>query len=66
MGYTSFDGATVRIESAESNEHRRTTTDGSGFYGFVKLAPGDYRIEECVVHVTAGRVSRADLPCKSN
>ena len=66
MGYTHFDGATVTIESTESHDQHGIITDGSGFYGFAKLPPGEYRIEDCVVHVTASRVSRLDLPCYSN
>jgi uncharacterized lipoprotein YddW (UPF0748 family) len=66
MGYTHLDGATVTIESTESHQRHSIVTDGSGFYGFAKLAPGEYRIEDCVVHVTASRVSRLDLPCHSN
>ncbi len=62
MGYTRRDGATITIESADVN--RSTTTDGSGFYGFLALAPGEYRIEGCAVHVEADRVSRLDLPCR--
>ncbi len=63
MGYGQFDGETVTIESA-SREHWSTITDGSGFFGFVKLPAGEYRIGDCTVQVTAARVSRVDLPCQ--
>ncbi len=61
MGYTHLDGGTVTIESADG--HRSTTTDGSGFFGFMNVAPGEYRIDGCSVRVAAGRISRIDLPC---
>jgi len=64
MGYATYDGETVTIESA-SHERRTTTTDGSGFFGFVALAPGEYHIGDCAVSVTAARVSRLDLPCRN-
>jgi uncharacterized lipoprotein YddW (UPF0748 family) len=38
-------------------------TDGGGFYGFVSVPPGDYRIGDCAVRVVAGAVTRANLPC---
>jgi uncharacterized lipoprotein YddW (UPF0748 family) len=66
MGYTTHDGLTVSIESLHTHERRMTTTDGSGFFGFLRLTPGDYRIDGCSVHITAGRVSRIDLPCQGN
>jgi len=46
---------------------RSTLSDGSGFYGMLKLEPGDYRIrvdgrrDAQVVRVQAGSVSRVDL-----
>ena len=61
MGYTHQDGATIAIESADVS--RTTTTDGSGFFGFLNLAPGEYRVDGCAVQVAADRVSRLDLPC---
>jgi hypothetical protein len=61
MGYRHQDGAVVTIDAGDV--HRSTTTDGSGFYGFLSLAPGEYHVEGCVVHVFADRVSRLDLPC---
>ena len=62
MGYTQTDGETVTIESA-THESFSTVTDGSGFFGFVQLAPGEYHIGACAVTVTASRVIRIDLPC---
>jgi uncharacterized lipoprotein YddW (UPF0748 family) len=64
MGYAQYDGETITIESA-TRELWSTTTDGSGFFGFVKLPPGDYKVRDCPVRVTAGHVSRIDLPCPS-
>ncbi len=63
MGYTHQDGAAVTIDS--DNVHRSTTTDGSGFYGFLGLPPGEYHLEGCAVHIVADRVSRLDLPCRN-
>nr|MBA2504124.1 carboxypeptidase regulatory-like domain-containing protein [Pyrinomonadaceae bacterium] len=63
------DGATVTIENIETGETRTTTTDGGGFYGFLKLAPGAYRAtaqigDETfytgVFSVTPGAVATAD------
>jgi hypothetical protein len=64
MGYTHRDGATIKIESDDT--HRSVITDGSGFYGFANLAPGEYRVEGCAVYVAANRVSRLDLPCPND
>ncbi len=79
MGYAQFDGETVTIESA-SHERWSTTTDGSGFFGFMKLPPGEYRVAvgpapspaaaggggaTCAIEITAARVRRIDLPCPS-
>ena len=66
MGYTHLDGATITIESVDSHVRQNTLTDGSGFFGFAKVAPGEYHIQNCVVQVTAGQVSRVDLPCTNN
>ncbi|MGH9722971.1 MAG: family 10 glycosylhydrolase [Bryobacteraceae bacterium] len=38
------DGATVLIESDTGAAIRETTSDGSGFFGAVDLAPGRYRV----------------------
>ncbi len=57
MGYRQLDGATVTIESLDSHQRISTITDGSGFFGFVKLAPGEYRLDDYPVHVDAGRVT---------
>jgi uncharacterized lipoprotein YddW (UPF0748 family) len=64
MGYTHRDGATITIESPDG--HRSVITDGSGFYGFANVPPGEYRIEGCAVYVAANRVSRLDLPCSKD
>ncbi|HEY6843456.1 MAG TPA: family 10 glycosylhydrolase [Thermoanaerobaculia bacterium] len=64
MGYTHNDGETVTIEAA-SGQRWSTTTDGSGFFGFAKLPPGEYHIGDCAVSVTASRVNRIDLPCST-
>jgi uncharacterized lipoprotein YddW (UPF0748 family) len=66
MGFAPFDGATITIES---NDVKRTAvTDGGGFFGAVKLPPGDYRAtlrdNACSVHVNAGTVARIDIPCR--
>jgi len=79
MGYAQFDGETVTIESA-SHERWSTTTDGSGFFGFMKLPPGEYRVAvgpapspaaaggggatTCAIEITAARIRRVDLPCQ--
>ncbi len=63
MGYTHQDGAMVTIDS--DSVHRSITTDGSGFYGFLGLPPGEYHIEDCAVQIVADRVSRLDLPCRN-
>lgn len=63
MGYATYDGESVTIESA-SHERWTTTTDGAGFFGFAKLLPGEYHIGDCAVSVTASRVSRLDIPCR--
>ncbi len=64
MGYTHRDSAAITMESEDGR--RSTITDGSGFFGFTNVAPGDYRVEGCAVHVAANRVSRVDLPCTNN
>jgi len=62
-----LDGSRVTIESLGSQAMRSTLSDGSGFYGMLKLEPGDYRIrvdgrrDAQVVRVQAGSVSRVDL-----
>jgi len=64
-----LDGATVTIENVETGEMRTTTTDGGGFYGFLKLTPGAYRAtaqlgDETfytgVFNVTPGAVATTD------
>lgn len=54
-----LDGATLTLEPGG----RTLITDGSGFFGIVGLAPGQYRIAGCDVQVVAGSVARVDLPC---
>ena len=50
-----------------TSKSRTTVTDGSGFYGVLKLAPGDYRVtvdgrrDAREFRVQAGAVSRVDL-----
>ncbi len=65
MGFAPLDGATVVIESAA--EKRTAKTDGGGFFGALKLPPGDYRAtlraDTCAVHVAAGSVTRVNIPC---
>jgi len=66
MGFAPLDGATVLIESASLK--RTATTDGGGFFGALKLPPGDYRAtvrdNSCAFRVTAGSVARIDVPCQ--
>jgi uncharacterized lipoprotein YddW (UPF0748 family) len=63
MGFAR-DGDWPTLESA-NHLRLRAATDGNGFFGFVKLAPGEYRLNgACIVQVDADRVSRIDLPCQ--
>ena len=61
-----LDGASVAIES--DAVHRKVNTDGGGFFGALKLPPGEYRAtlrdNACVFRVSAGTVVRVDLPCR--
>lgn len=61
MGSTDGDGTLVSIESLATHETRTTHTDGSGFFGMLGLAPGEYRVvaggKSLTVVVTAGHVS---------
>jgi hypothetical protein len=61
MGSTDGDGTLVSIESLATHETRTTHTDGSGFFGMLGLAPGEYRVvaggKSLMVTVIAGRVS---------
>jgi hypothetical protein len=59
------DGATVTVDGVET-----MLTDGTGFYGFFRLMPGEHSISVThgvgdpvivTVNVTAGHVSRADF-----
>ena len=65
IGYAPLDGASIAIES--ETIHRTVTTDGGGFFGALKLPPGDYRAtlrgDGCAFRVGAGAVARIDLPC---
>lgn len=64
MGYAAArDGAVVTVESLASHATRTTTTDGSGFFGMLGLAPGEYRVSvegatSPAFPVVAGSVSR--------
>jgi hypothetical protein len=65
-----LDAATVTITNLENGSTRSTVTDGSGFYGGLKLVPGQYFVKavlnnetlySCVANVSAGTVTTADL-----
>ncbi|MBA3334351.1 MAG: carboxypeptidase regulatory-like domain-containing protein, partial [Acidobacteria bacterium] len=67
---TPLDGATVTITNLNTGSTRTTVTDGSGFYGGLKLKPGRYLVKavlnnemlySCVAEVSAGTVTTADL-----
>ena len=67
---TPLDTAAVTIKNLETNAVRLTATDGGGFYGGVDLTPGPYLVKaelgsetlySCVLNVTAGTVTTADL-----
>jgi uncharacterized lipoprotein YddW (UPF0748 family) len=71
---TTVDGAEITIEDAGpvASAVAKVRTDGSGFYGRVGLAPGEYRIvvspsgetsrrSACTVTVRAGEVATLDL-----
>src|SRR5262249_25026233 len=62
LGTAPLDGASIAIES--ENVHRRVSTDGGGFFGALKLPPGDYHANDCAFHVDAGEVARVALPCR--
>jgi uncharacterized lipoprotein YddW (UPF0748 family) len=61
MGSVDGDGTLVSIESLATRETRTTHTDGSGFFGMLGLAPGEYRVaavgKSATVMVSAGRVA---------
>ena len=67
MGFApGTDGAIVTIESLDGGASRTTRTDGGGFYGALKLAPGRYQsvsgnLFSYPTTVTAGLVASADL-----
>jgi hypothetical protein len=65
-----LDTAIVTITNLSNSSTRSTVTDGSGFYGGLKLAPGQYLVKavlknetlySCVANVSAGMVTTADL-----
>lgn len=67
---SSLDAATVTITNLNNGDARSSVTDGSGFYGGLRLAPGEYLVKavlnnetlySCVVNVAAGKVTTADL-----
>jgi uncharacterized lipoprotein YddW (UPF0748 family) len=61
MGHVDGDGMLVTIESLTTHAARTTRTDGSGFFGMLGLAPGEYRVtaggRSAAVLVSAARVS---------
>ncbi len=61
MGNTGVDGMLVTIESVGTRTSRTTYTDGTGFFGMLGLAPGDYRVvtggKSAMVSVSARRVA---------
>jgi len=62
IGGMPADGATITLTGPT---RRTTTTDGSGFYGFVDLAPGNYRITTGSVNmpitITVGSVATLNI-----
>jgi len=62
LGIAPLDGASIAIES--DTVQRKVSTDGGGFFGALKLPPGDYRANECAFHVAAGEVARVTIPCR--
>ncbi len=69
-GTIAADGATVVAEHVATGQTRTATADGGGFYGFIGLAPGLWRVRATLgaatmdggaVEITAGRVARGDL-----
>ena len=66
LGMAPLDGASIAIES--DTVQRKVSTDGGGFFGALKLPPGDYhatlRENACAFHVSAGVVVRVDIPCR--
>jgi uncharacterized lipoprotein YddW (UPF0748 family) len=61
MGYAAGDGDLVTIESMATHATRTTHTDGSGFFGMLGLAPGEYRVvvggKTAMVTIDAGKVT---------
>ena len=64
-----LDGAEVRIETLDGSLVRTVKTDGGGFFGALKLAPGSYRaiatlgsstVFACPSTVSAGLVTSSD------
>ena len=69
IGQADGDGTLVTIESRSTPAKRTTHTDGSGFFGMLGLAPGEYRVvageRSATVQVEAGRVviwGSTDMP----
>ena len=66
LGIAPLDGASIAIES--NTVQRKVSTDGGGFFGALKLPPGDYRAtlreNACAFHISAGVVVRVDIPCR--
>lgn len=60
MGFAR-DGESPTLESLGDHQRLVASADGNGFFAFVKLPPGQYRLNEsCVVQVEADRVVRID------
>jgi len=61
IGQADGDGTVVTIESLSTAAKRTTHTDGSGVFGMLGLAPGEYRVvageRSARVQVEAGKVA---------
>jgi uncharacterized lipoprotein YddW (UPF0748 family) len=67
---TALDAAEVTITNLDTGVSRTTVTDGGGFYGGLRLAPGKYLVKavlngetlySCAANVEAGKVATANL-----
>jgi len=63
MGQADGDGTLITIESMATQTKRTTHTDGSGFFGLLGVAPGEYRLtagpKSETVEICAGKVTVA-------